>query len=309
MSKLYDVVIVGGGPAGLTCAIYSLRAGKSVVLLERKAIGGQTAIINNIENYPGMPNVNGFDLCNAMLDQAKSFGLELVYGDVVGFNLSGDVKLIKTSKHTLQGKTVVLAMGAKVRELDLDNEKKFLGRGVSYCATCDGAFFRDGTVAVVGGGNTALHDALYLSQICKTVYLIHRRDEFRAEEASVNALKDVSTQNPHKVKFLMSSRVVSINGDDKLKTIDVQNNKTGQIEKLPIDGLFVAVGRSPDTDMLTGITLDNAGYIQTDDEMKTNIDGVFAAGDVRHCPLRQIVCACSDGAIASLSAVKYLGKK
>lgn len=304
---LYDILIVGGGPAGLTAAIYASRAGKKVLIIERLVVGGQVAPVHKIENYPGFLSISGFDLSMAMHEHATAFKAETVYADVLEFHLDDKIKKLVTTDGTFEGKTVILSLGASSKQLNLDNEKKFVGRGISYCATCDGSFFNGKEVAVVGGGNTSFEDVLYLAPMVKKVHLIHRRQSFRAEEISVQKVKELAMQG--KVEMHLDTITTSLNGNDKLETVQLKNIVTNQEDTLSIDGLFVAVGRKPDTDLLVNkLNLNSEGYIIADEEMKTNIPGVFAAGDVIQKRLRQIVTACNDGAIAALSANDYILK-
>ena len=303
---IYDILIIGGGPAGLTAGIYGRRAGKKVLIIERMMSGGQVALTSIVENYPGVETTDGISLATKMFEQATNLGVEFVYSDVHEYDLLGKTKIVRTHEGTFEGKTIILCLGASARQLNLENEKKFLGRGVSYCATCDGNFFKDKTVAVVGGGNTSLEDSLYLSNLAKKVYVIHRRDKFKGDEILVERLECNSEKR--NIEILLNSRVVKIDGTDKLSAITVENCLTKEQKVLNVDGLFVAIGRKPDTELLTNVELDENGYIITNDRMETNLEGVFSAGDVRKKQLRQIITACSDGAIASVSASEYITK-
>ena len=305
---LYDVLIIGGGPAALTAAIYSRRAGKSVLVIERMVPGGQIALTSTVENYPGIIKTDGVTLATMMFDHATSLKTEFVFSDVLEFDLNGKIKKVKTHEGTFEGKCIILCLGASAKQLNLENEKKFLGRGVSYCATCDGALYRDKIVAVVGGGNTSLEDSLYLSGLAKKVYLIHRRDKFKGDNILVNQLKAETEKPQSSIELLLNSHVVKIEGEQNVSAIEVENCETKEIKKLQIDGLFIAIGRKPDTELLEGVELDKNGYIITNEKMETNIPGVFAAGDVRQKQLRQIVTACSDGAIASVNTNEYILK-
>lgn len=305
---LYDVLIIGGGPAALTAAIYSRRAGKSVLVIERMVPGGQIALTSTVENYPGIIKTDGVTLATMMFDHATSLKTEFVFSDVLEFDLNGKIKKVKTHEGTFEGKCIILCLGASAKQLNLENEKKFLGRGVSYCATCDGALYRDKIVAVVGGGNTSLEDSLYLSGLAKKVYLIHRRDKFKGDNILVNQLKAETEKSQSSIELLLNSHVVKIEGEQNVSAIEVENCETKEIKKLQIDGLFIAIGRKPDTELLEGVELDKNGYIITNEKMETNIPGVFAAGDVRQKQLRQIVTACSDGAIASVNTNEYILK-
>ncbi len=304
---MYDIIVIGGGPAGLTTAIYALRAKKKVLLIERYSPGGQVAQTGKIENYPGFKSIDGMELASLMFDQALSLGLETVFSDVLDYELLGKIKKVKTYDGEFEGKTIVLAIGAVARQLDVENEKKFIGRGVSYCATCDGNFFKDKEVAVVGGGNTSFEDCLYLSDIVKKIYLIHRRDEFRGDRHTLEKLYKLERDD--KIEFVLNSTIKELNGDTKLESIVVENKMDKTTREIKVDGLFVAIGRRPDTTLLQEkISIDENGYIITDENMQTNIDGVYAVGDVRKKRLRQIVTACSDGAIASVDIIDYISK-
>lgn len=304
---MYDIIIIGGGPAGLTASIYALRAKKSVLLIERYAPGGQVAQTGKIENYPGFKSIDGLELSNLMFEQASDLGLETIYTDVIKYDLLGKVKKVETYDGTFECKAVVLALGAVARQLDVENEKKFIGRGISYCATCDGNFFKDKNVAVVGGGNTSFEDCLYLADIVNKIYLIHRRDEFRGDKHTLLKLKEF--EKVGKIEFVLNSVVKALNGEDKLTSVVVENKIDKTLREIFVDGLFVAIGRRPDTSLIQDIiTLDENGYIITDENMRTNIDGVYAVGDVRQKRLRQIVTACSDGAISAVDIIDYISK-
>lgn len=304
---MYDSIIIGAGPAGLTASIYALRARKKVLMLERMIPGGQVAMTNLIENYPGFERIAGIELATKMFEQATKLGLEIVYTDVLEYDLTGTVKKVRTHNGTFEAKTILLCLGAYAKQLEVENEQKYVGKGISYCATCDGNFFKDKTVAIIGGGKTSIEDTLYLYDIAKQIYVIHRRDTFKCEEDTLNKVKMLSELPDSKVKIILNSVVTELNGGDKLESIVIENKEKKTFEDLKVDGLFVAIGRKPDTDLLKGVLeLDSSGYIITDEDMKTNINGVFAAGDVRHKTLRQIVTACADGAIASISINTYI---
>ena len=297
---MYDIIIIGAGPAGLTAAIYACRASKKVLVLEKKMYGGQIVNTLDIENYPCEPHISGFDFATKLYNQAKDLGMELVYEEVISINGNGNIKEVATVKNTYRGKTIIIATGSYNRKLGIQNEEAFIGRGISYCATCDGAFYKDKVVSVVGGGNTALEDALYLSDIAKKVYLIHRNDKFKADDVTVNKLKD----KPN-VEIICNSNIVKLNGDDKLSSIEVDTN--GNTNTILIDGLFIAIGRIPETTIFNNlIKLNTYGYIESSERCHTNIDGVFVAGDNREKEVRQLVTATSDGAIAATEAIKYI---
>lgn len=300
--KIYDVIIVGAGPAGLTAALYCGRAGFDTLMLEKLSPGGQMATTNEIENYPGFPGVtDGFTLAMNMKTQAEQFGVQQDYGEVLSLRTEGDVKLLETKGGTLHARSVILAPGAAPRLLGLSNETALRGKGVSYCATCDGAFYRKKTVAVVGGGDTAAADAVFLSSLCEKVYLIHRRDKLRASKSYTAKL-----DKPN-VEMVWNSVVEKILENGRVFGIRVRNVQTDETREIRLDGLFVAVGNVPATDFVSGvIALDQNGYFTAGEDTKTNIPGVFAAGDCRKKPLRQIVTAAADGAVAAYAAEEYL---
>lgn len=298
---MYDIIIIGAGPAGLTSAIYARRAAKSVLILEAKSYGGQIINTLDIENYPAEAHISGFDFATKLYNQAKDLGTEIVFEKVIDINDKDNIKEAITTKNTYQGKTIIIATGSENRKLGLSNEDELVGKGISYCATCDGAFYKDKTVAVVGGGNTALEDALYLSNIVKKCYLIHRRDEFRGEESTVNLLKEKNN-----IEFIYNSNITKLNALEKLDSIEV-TNKDGSITTIEVDGLFIAVGRIPENENFAKIIeVDENGYIKASEDCHTNIPGIFVAGDNRVKEVRQLVTATSDGAIAATAAVKYI---
>lgn len=301
-AKEFDVVIIGGGPSGLTAAIYALRAGLKVMLLEKLTVGGQAALTYEIANFPSYDNINGFELCVRMQAHAEGLGLVIGYEEVTSFDFSGKIKKINTHKNEYLSKVVVISTGASSRKLYIPGEDKFAGKGVSYCATCDGNFYQNKIVAVVGGGNTAVEDALYLSNIASKVYLIHRRDGFRASRILLDQLNA-----NNKVEVILDSVVQEISGGKKVESIYIANKKTGGERGILLDGIFIAVGQTPNTDMFKEtITMTDKGYIVVDDEMRTNIPGVYASGDCIDKKLRQVVTACADGAIAGEMASKYI---
>ena len=298
---LYDIVIIGAGPAGLTSAIYAKRANKNVLVLEAKNYGGQIINTLDIENYPANEHISGFDFATNLYNQAKNLGAEIVLEKVVDINDLGKEKEVITTKNTYKTKAVIIATGSENRKLGLPNEDEFVSKGISYCATCDGAFYKKKNVAVVGGGNTALEDALYLSDLASKVYLIHRRDEFRGEESTVNLLKEKDN-----VEFIYNSNVTKLNVNDKLESIEVTNND-GNKTTIEVDGLFVAVGRIPENQNFAKIIdLDESGYAIANENCHTNVEGIFVAGDNRVKEVRQLVTATSDGAVAAVEAIKYI---
>ena len=302
--RIYDMIIVGGGPAGYTSALYAARAGLDTLVIERMSAGGQMALTDIIDNYPGFENgIDGFELGMKMQQGATRFGANTEYGDIVDVDFSDKIKAVKTSSKTFYGKTVVIATGANPRELGLPNESALVGRGVHYCAHCDGRFYKDKTVIVVGGGNSAVSDALYLSRIVKKVYLVHRRDTLRATKIYHEPL--MKAEN---VEFVWNSRVVEIlESNGRASGVTVSDVNSGAERRIDCDGLFVSIGRQPITAFLgDSVKLDVQGYIVADESTKTNIDGVYAVGDVRTKALRQVVTAVSDGAVAAHYAEEYL---
>jgi thioredoxin reductase (NADPH) len=302
---MMDMIIVGAGPAGLTAALYAARAGLDTVVLERIFAGGQIARAHIVDNYPGFPEgIPGVDIGLKFKEQAERHGARIETWEVTEFNLSGDEKSVVTADGEFSAKTVILAMGARYKSLGLRSEKKYVGRGVSYCATCDGAFFRGKDVAVIGGGNTALEDALYLTGFCSHIYVVHRRDELRAEKA----LQRAAMQND-KIEFVWNNELDEVLGGDAVTGIRVNNNKTGETREIGVSGVFIAVGQSPETSQLAGVVeLDDAGYIVVDSGMRTSLPGVFGAGDIVKKSLRQVVTAAADGAVAVNSALGYLNE-
>ena len=300
---MYDIIIIGGGPAGLTAAVYARRAGKNVLVLEATSCGGQIINTPDIENYPVEEHISGYDFGMRLTNQAKALGAEIVMEKAVEIRLNGNEKTVVTAKAEYTAKAVIIATGSASRKLGLENEDALIGRGVSYCATCDGNFFRKKKVAVVGGGNTALEDALYMADIADTVYLIHRRDSFRGEEATVARLK-----TKENVQFVYNSTVTALNAEKRLKSIEV-TNKDGSVTALEVNGLFVAVGRIPENRNFASVAeLDESGYAIAGENCRTKTPGVFVAGDNRQKDVRQLVTAAADGAVAATEAVKYVNE-
>lgn len=296
---MYDIIIVGAGPAGLTSAIYAKRAMKSVLVLEALSYGGQIINTLSIENYPALPNISGFDFATNLYNQAKELGVDVKFEKVLEIN-DGSLKKVVTSKESYECKSVIIATGCDNRKLGLDLEEELTGRGISYCATCDGNFYKGKIVAVVGGGNTALEDALYLSDIASKVYLIHRREEFRGEETTLNLLK-----KKENVEFILNSNVTELIGNEKLEKIVINNDK-----EIDVSGLFIAVGKIPLNDGFKElINLSDGGYVLATEDCHTNVPGIFVAGDVRKKDLRQLVTATSDGAVAASEAIKYINEE
>ena len=300
---MFDIIVVGAGTAGLSAAIYGVRAGKKVLVLEEKSYGGQIINTPEVENYPGIKNISGFEFATNLYEQAKELGAEIAYERVKQILDGEDKKQVITGEKTYEAKSVIIATGAKNRPLGLEGEKEFIGAGVSYCATCDGMFFRGKDVAVVGGGNTALEDTTFLSNYCNKVYLIHRRDEFRGDEHSVNRLKQKDN-----VEFVMESRVTELAGEGRLDAITVEHIPTGELSNISVAGLFVAIGQMPDNEAFRElIDVDVAGYICATEDCKTKVPGVFTAGDCRTKTVRQLTTAAADGAVAALAACEYIG--
>jgi len=292
---MYDLIIVGAGPAGLTAALYALRANKKVLVFEAKSYGGQIINAHKVENYPGIPSISGFDFATNLYNQVKDLGLEIKYETVLRID---EDKNVVTNKDSYKAKAIILATGAENRRLKIDKENEYVGKGISYCATCDGNFYKNKVVAVVGGGNTALEDALYLSNIASKVYVIHRRDTFKGEERYLEELK-----NKNNVEFILNANVVKLNGEDVLQSIDIKSNDES-ICQIDINGLFIAVGQEPKNQIFANIiNLNKAGYIVSEDGVHTNVDGIYVAGDARVKNLRQLATAVGDGANASITAI------
>lgn len=303
---VYDVIVIGAGPAGLAAGIYGKRAGYNILVLDTSSIsGGQILNTYEVDNYPGIPGVSGTELAEAMKQHCEKLGVEFARGRVTSIVDNGQTKELVTKKETFQTKTVIIATGATNRKLGCPGEDEFSGMGVSYCATCDGAFFKDKVVAVVGGGDVALEDAAYLARTCKKVYLIHRRDEFRGAVVLQNQIKSLDN-----VELVLDSTVESIIGNDSVEKLLIKNKKTNEEKELEVDGVFIAVGTVPNTKTISGLpSLDERGYIVADETCETNIPGVFAAGDVRTKQLRQVITATADGANAITSITNYLNLK
>ena len=295
---MYDMIIIGGGPAGLTAALYAGRAGLSCLVLEKMFCGGQMLKTAEIDNFPGAPNIQDtYTFAETLKEQALSFGATFQTEEVIGLSYENGVKTVTTSAGSYQAKTLILATGAKPKPLGIPGEAAFTGRGVSYCATCDGAFFRKKTVAVIGGGDTALEDAIYLSALCETVYLIHRRDTFRAADILVQRAKSIDN-----IQFVRNTTAEEIIGEHVVSSLSLS---TGDI--LPVSGVFIAVGTMPETALFSGfVDMDKNGAVLTNEHLETNIPGVFAAGDLRKKALRQIITACADGAKSVHYAQRYL---
>ncbi|MBR3137085.1 MAG: thioredoxin-disulfide reductase [Clostridia bacterium] len=305
MEKL-GIAIIGGGPAGLAAGIYAARGGANVKLFEELFPGGQIVKTHRVENYPGFTGgPDGYALAAALEKHAAEFDLSVVYGSVTDLKLTAAEKTFSVNGEAYAADAVILCMGAGPRKLGHPDEDRFVGAGISYCATCDGAFYRGKEVAIVGGGDTAVSDALYLSALCSKVYLIHRRDQFRAAATLVDRVKGAEN-----VELVLDSTIVGLSGEDRLSAVTVENKYTHEQRELPVNGLFAAVGILPRTELVKDqMELDEGGFIVTDKNMQTNIPGVFAAGDIRNTPLRQVVTACADGAVAATKAVEYVRMK
>lgn len=299
--RIYDIAIIGAGPAGLTAAIYALRAGHDVVVVEGASIGGQISSAAEVENYPGFKSISGMDLALSFYEQAEALGAAFEFEGVTEAKLDGDIKVLLTTGGEIKAKSVVVATGARCRRLGVEREEELTGSGVSYCAVCDGAFFRGRAVAVSGGGNSAFDDALYLAEYCSKVYLIHRRDSFRCENAKLELAKKQGN-----IELVTNSRVSKLLGDTSLSGIVVESTVEDHEKRtLDVSGLFVAVGREPQNEFLGGVELDG-GYVAASEDCRTNIKGVFAAGDCRAKNVRQLTTACADGSVAALAASEYV---
>ncbi len=300
---MYDIIIIGAGPAGLSAAIYARRSGKSVLVLEEKTYGGQIVNTPNIENYPGIAHISGFEFATNLYNQAKDFGAEFKFEKAVSIEDREDSKLVKTPKDEYEAKAVIIATGAKNRKLGIDNEDSLVGKGISYCATCDGMFFRDKDVAVNGGGNTAVEDAMFLSNYCNKVYIIHRRDEFRADDKDVERLKEKDN-----VELVLDSTVSEIlsdtdeTGNEHVSGVKVKNKNTGDERVLEVNGLFIAIGQVPDNEDFKDIVELENGYVKALEDCKTDTQGIYVAGDCRTKSVRQLATAAADGAIAAIAA-------
>ena len=303
MKKVYDVLVLGGGPAGYTAAMYAARAGLQVAVLERLAAGGQMALTHQVDNYPGFDEgVDGFDLGMRMQKGAERFGAETVYADVQSVKLNQEIKELQTDQGTFYGRTVIVATGANPRKLGLPMEQELTGRGVHYCAACDGMFYRGKTVVFVGGGNSAVADALTLARVAKKVILVHRRDTLRASKIYHEPL-----ERAENLEFRWNSEVASFLHGDRVEGVVLRNKITGESENIPCDGVFVSIGRTPATELFANqLELDEAGYIVAGESTETNLPGVYAVGDVRTKAVRQIVTATADGAVAAHEIEEYL---
>lgn len=299
---MYDIIIVGGGPAGMTAAIYGASARKKVLILEKDSMGGQILKTNKIKNYPGFEEISGFDYSNNLFNQVKKLGVEVKFEEVLKINKD---KSIITNKSKYNAGAIIIATGSKNKTLNILNEDKFLGKGISYCATCDGMFFKGKNVAIVGGGNSSISEALYLSNIVKNLYVIYRQKEFKFDSIDLETLKKKDN-----VTFIFNSTVSKLNGNEFIESITVKNDEDNNESEISVDGLFISIGFTPLSSLCEEILeLSDNGYILSNEECTTNIDGVFVAGDVRKKSIRQLTTACSDGTIAAIKAFNYLNRK
>ena len=300
-----DVLIIGAGPAGTTASIYALRAGLSVIVLDGNFYGGQAAITSQIENYPAIRSISGAVFAQQLYQQAIDLKADIRFEEVISVDFAQKMKLVTTAKHSYAAKAVIVANGVKRRLLHCSGEKELTGKGVSYCATCDGMFFRDKNVIMVGGGNTALEDALFLSNQCESVLLVHRRDTFSAEKALVDAV--MARKN---ITIMYNSQVTKINGRHKVTSVNIYNSAQQETISTPIDGVFIAIGYAPDNHIVSDfLEMSPEGYLLASENCHTKIEGVFVAGDTRTKPLRQIITACADGAVAAVAANSYVLKQ
>lgn len=303
---MYDVIIIGGGPAGITAGIYAIRSGLKTLILEKANIGGQVINTYEIKNFPTYNNINGADFCSLLYSQAEYNNLEIKYEEVTKVELTSNIKKITTGNNLYESKTVIICVGAKPKNLNLENEKNLIGKGISYCALCDGNFFREKTVAVIGGGDSALEDSIYLSGICKKVYILNRSNKLKGQQILQDSL-NMHIQNNKNIELMYNAEVHKINGDSKLISLDIINNKTNEITNLDVDGMFLAIGRIPDTEKFSGqVELNDYGYIKTNHNLETNLSGVFAGGDCIEKEIRQILTACNDGALCATFANHYI---
>lgn len=299
---MQDILIVGAGTAGLTAAIYAARAGKTVTVLENEAVGGQIATSPQVENYPGFESISGADFSDRLFTQATVLGVSVELEKAQAVRAQDGMFTVETSGESYSARALILATGVKHRRLGLAEEASYLGRGLSYCAVCDGAFFKNRTVAIVGGGNAALQSAIYLSDVAEKVYLIHRRTQYRAEEAVIRAMEAKPNIEP-----VLNKTVAALSGEPLLQSLTLRDTQTGETSELPVNGVFVSIGKVPANDFCRDLVkLDDAGFIVADESCKTNVPGIFAAGDCRTKAIRQLTTAASDGSIAALAACDYL---
>ncbi len=300
MPEIYDLVIVGGGPAGLTAGIYAMRGGLKALLIEKLAPGGQIALTEIVENYPGLPEISGAELTRLMEEHAKKFGVTIVNEEVMRIEDEGSSKVVKTNDKDYMARTVIVASGAKPRKLGVKGEEKFVGRGVSFCAICDGRFFQNKDVCVVGGGDSAVQEALYLSKLARKVYVVHRRSQLRTEKIT----QERAFSNP-RIQFVWDSIVEEVAGENKVESVLTRNVKSNKERRISVDGVFIYVGNVPNTDFID-VRKDESKFIITSDRLETSIRGIFAAGDCRAKPLRQVATAVGDGALAAFHAERFI---
>lgn len=301
---MYDIIIIGAGPSGLTSAIYGCIARKKVLVLEKEVYGGQILKANKIKNYPGFEEISGYEFSTKLYNQAKNLNAEIKIEEVQKITNNSKFKEVTTNKNNYKTKSIIIATGAKNRKLNLINEDKLIGKGISYCATCDGIFFKDKEIAIIGGGNKAIDDALYLSDFAKKLHLIYRQKDFRTDSINLEILKEKENVN-----FILNSNIISVNGNEKLESIIIKDNDSEDEKIIDIDGLFISIGHIPVSSIFENlINTDEKGYILANEDCNTNIDGIFVAGDIRRKEIRQLTTACSDGTIAALNACKYLNK-
>ncbi len=302
MEKIYDVIIIGAGPAGMTSSIYASRANLDVLMVEKKYPGGQMLSTAEIENYTGYENITGPDLSEKMFEHSKKFGTDFVFGEIKKVKIENNIKILEISGKTYKAKSIIIATGTQARLLGIEGEKEFTSKGVSYCAVCDGAFFKGKNVVVIGGGDSAIEESLYLANLVNKVTVVHRRDELRAQKI----LQDRAFKKKN-IEFCWDSIPVKINGEKKVTGIEVKNVKNNETKKIEAEGIFIYIGMIPQTEVFKDLNiLDEKGYVIADENMLTSVEGVFVAGDVRQKEIRQVVTATSDGAIAAQSAYKYI---
>ena len=299
---MYDIIIIGAGPAGMTAALYTKQAKKNILIFEKNTYGGQILKANKVKNYPGIKEISGFDFSTNLYNQLTDLGVEIKFEEVIKISDENNFRIVTTPKGNYSTKSIIICTGGTNRKLNLNNEDKFIGKGLSYCTTCDGMFFKDKIVAIYGGGNSAIDGALYLSDICKKVYIIYRKENFQTDNESISKLKEKEN-----IEFIFNANIVDLIGDNKLERIKLKQQDK-EIE-LNIDGLFIEIGYLPVSEICKNIiNTDSNGYIIANEDCKTNIEGIFTAGDVRIKTIRQLTTACSDGTIAALNACKYINK-
>lgn len=300
---MYDIIIIGAGPAGMTAALYAKQARKNILLIEKEIYGGQILKANKVKNYPGFKEISGYEFANNLYTQLTDLNVEIKFEEVIEIKNNKNLKEVTTRKGNYTAKSIIIATGAKNRKLNLSNENKLIGKGVSYCTTCDGMFFKNKEVAIYGGGNSAIDGALYLSDICKKVYLIYRQDKFKIDNENTKQLKEKNN-----IEIIFNTNIIDLIGENKLEGLTLRTNE--EIYNLNIDGLFIEIGYIPVSEICKHIiNIDSKGYIISNEDCTTNIDGIFVAGDIKKKEIRQLTTACSDGTIAALNACKYLNKK